>query len=182
MRGLTHEHALALVGDTQLSLLLQPLRQIVEMADDARPPVRHGDPLDPPIVSFDRGDVLALLDGAQRVIGLAGAECVTKPSDGLAGERVGPEDVHDLGEVAADEWIDRFEHFSGAFRHARELEVQIHDVDAERGMIDEMAEGVVGLLRRLLGEHPLEAASPAEHVGDGGEERYLVRREQLADA
>ena len=91
------------------------------------------------------------------MIRLAGVEGVPENGDGFAGKRLRPDQPQHLGEVAANQRADAFEHFLGAGADLRHAEIGVDHVDAERQSIDEVADGVVGRLQARLGPGAFEA-------------------------
>ncbi len=74
----------------QRLLVAVPLRQVIKVADDARPPVGKRDPLDLPVVGLAPGITPATQDRRWCVVGLAGCEGMAKTGDQLAGEGFRP--------------------------------------------------------------------------------------------
>ena len=91
------------------------------------------------------------------MIRLAGVQRVPENGDRLAGKRLRPEQPQHLGEVAAEQRADVFEHFLGAGADLHQAEIGVDDVNAERRLIDEVAEGVVRRPQAFLGTGAFEA-------------------------
>src|SRR5690606_4605007 len=142
-RGL---ESLLLAGESRLALDQRPfrvaqLRGVEEIAHDAGPAVRKLDSVDFPLVSLDLVDVGARVHEVLRAVRLAAVERAPEHREDLGRYRLGPQDSYGLVERPADHRAYVAERDVLRYRvHVRDAEIGVHDIDAERHLLDELDE------------------------------------------
>jgi hypothetical protein len=115
------------------------------MAHDAETSVRQRDPIEAPFVGFDGTAVATVFGAVRRDIRLSGVERSREDPHDFVRVRLLPENVNDLVKIAAD-------HAAWNLTEDRQRdgvdltdpEVRVHEVDAERRLIQE-GDGALGL-------------------------------------
>src|SRR5690606_37348811 len=118
------------------------LRGVEEVAHDAVRPVRKLDAVHFPLVSLDLVNVGARIDEVFRTVRIAGIQRTAEYGDDFGRDRLGPQDADCFVERTADDRAYVAERdLLGDRIHVSDAEVGIHDVDAERHLLDELDEG-----------------------------------------
>ena len=137
------------------------------MADHPEAPVGQKDPLEPPVVGFDRPAIPAQAGGVRAAEALAGLERVAEPSDDLLGHVGGPDLAQDPSVVRADHLLERIvEGQPRAIAHELDTQIGVEHDYPERAAVHHGDEGLVRPGKGELG------GAPAGDVGGRGHERH----------